>query len=122
MTLYSAELDEDAIDMIIGCNIRVARKNSGLSQAALGLALHCSQQQVQKYETGKNRVSVSQLVQVADALGVGAQHLLPASDTPSVGNALSVPGAMELLDRFSSIESEDQKTAVLKLIRALGPS
>ncbi|MHB8285867.1 MAG: helix-turn-helix domain-containing protein [Caulobacteraceae bacterium] len=121
MTSDAAELDEDAIDVIIGCNIRIARRKSGLSQAALGRTLRCSQQQVQKYETGKNRVSVSQLVHLAGALGVSAEHLLPASDTPSVGDVLSVPGAMELLDRFSVIDSSEQRAAILQMISALGP-
>ncbi|MHB8286852.1 MAG: helix-turn-helix domain-containing protein [Caulobacteraceae bacterium] len=120
MSSDAAELDEDAIDVIIGCNIRIERRKSGLSQAALGRTLRCSQQQVQKYETGKNRVSVSQLIHLAGALGVSAEHLLPTSNTPSVGDVLLVPGAMELLDRFSVIESSEQKAAILEMIRVLG--
>ncbi|MHB8287603.1 MAG: helix-turn-helix domain-containing protein [Caulobacteraceae bacterium] len=122
MSLDFAELDGEAIDVIIGSNIRSARKKLGFSQAALGLELHCSQQQVQKYETDKNRISISQLVHVADALGVTAEQLLPDSTAPLDGDALSVPGAIGLLDLFYVLKSKKHKTAVLNLIRALRPN
>ena len=42
----------------------------GMSQTAVGEALHVSYQQVQNYETGTNRISVSRLQQLANLLGV----------------------------------------------------
>ena len=54
----------------IGGLIRHMRKSSGLSQMQLAEKIGISYQQVQKYEKGTNRLSVSRLKQVAGALGV----------------------------------------------------
>ena len=54
----------------VGELIRQMRKSSGLSQMQLAEKIGISYQQVQKYEKGTNRLSVSRLKQVAGALGV----------------------------------------------------
>jgi transcriptional regulator with XRE-family HTH domain len=50
------------------------RKVRGLSQTDLGAKIGVQFQQVQKYETGMNRISCSRIQFIADVLGV------PASD------------------------------------------
>lgn len=54
----------------IGSLIRQLRKSSGMSQMALADKIGVSYQQVQKYEKGVNRLSISRLKQIANALGV----------------------------------------------------
>jgi transcriptional regulator with XRE-family HTH domain len=58
------------IDVILGNLIRQHRKAAGLSQAELGHAAGITFQQIQKYESGQNRVSVSRLFQLAATLGL----------------------------------------------------
>lgn len=58
----------DPIDVVIGAKVRSARLLSGLSQEKLGAALGVSFQQVQKYESGANRIGASRLQQIAIAL------------------------------------------------------
>lgn len=67
------------VDVLVGQNIRAARLNAGLSQTKLGDACGITFQQIQKYEKGTNRVGSSRLMQMAEALGVPASTLLPAS-------------------------------------------
>jgi transcriptional regulator with XRE-family HTH domain len=50
-----------SFDEHIGSKIRQRRLADGISQTTLGEALDVSFQQIQKYETGKNRMSAEQL-------------------------------------------------------------
>ncbi len=59
-----------AIDHGVGSRIAFLRAANGLSQSALASALGVSFQQVQKYETGKNRVGAGRLQAIAERLGV----------------------------------------------------
>ena len=48
-------------DVHVGKRVRQARLAKGLSQGALGKSLGVSFQQVQKYESGANRIGSSRL-------------------------------------------------------------
>lgn len=56
--------------------MRLYRLSSGLSQVELGEAAGISYQQIQKYESGANKVSVSRLFSVTRALGVAPSELM----------------------------------------------
>ena len=60
----------DPIDVYVGKRIRHRRWKLGLTQQALGEAVGVRFQQLQKYETGANRVSASRLWYMAKALDV----------------------------------------------------
>jgi len=66
----------EAGDAVVGRNIRVHRLARRMSQSALACQIGVSFQQLQKYESGANRVGAARLVRVADALGVPATALL----------------------------------------------
>ena len=70
-----------ATDRQIGARIRTRRKEANVSQQALGDTIGVSFQQIQKYEKGVNRVSASTLMDIAQALGVRTDTLLPESKT-----------------------------------------
>lgn len=61
--------DINVIDAYVGASIRKYRKELKLSQSELGKAVGVSFQQIQKYESGINRVAASRLVTLAQALG-----------------------------------------------------
>ena len=73
----------DGIDAFVGSRIALRRAALGLSQSALGQRRGISFQQVQKYETGANRVSASRLHAVADALGASIADFFPAASASS---------------------------------------
>ena len=58
------------VDVHVGSRVRMRRTLLGLSQEKLGEAIGLTFQQVQKYETGANRVSASRLWQLCEALNV----------------------------------------------------
>ena len=65
--------------------IRKHRLANGWRMHELAAVLGCSHQQVQKYETGKDRVKASQLWRIAEALKVPVHRFIPSS-APEVGN------------------------------------
>jgi transcriptional regulator with XRE-family HTH domain len=67
------------VDVVVGQNIRAVRLEVGLSQTELANACGITFQQIQKYEKGANRVGSSRLMQIAEALRVSANTLLPPS-------------------------------------------
>lgn len=65
----------DDLDRKIGDRIKSARKHRRMSLSKLAAELGLTYQQVQKYETGRNRVSASTLFRIAEALGVELSFL-----------------------------------------------
>ncbi len=66
-------MDRDAIDPLdvhFGMRLRAARKKRGISQTELGRRENLTFQQIQKYESGRNRISASRLVHMAASLEI----------------------------------------------------
>lgn len=62
------------LDIVIGKNLLYYRIKSGLSQGDTGKAVNISFQQVQKYETGKNRIAASTLYALAEFLNISVNQ------------------------------------------------
>ncbi|MGE5780022.1 MAG: helix-turn-helix domain-containing protein [Hyphomicrobiales bacterium] len=60
----------DPIDQHVGTRIRGRRVGLRISQTKLGQSIGVTFQQIQKYESGTNRVGASNLFKIAKALGV----------------------------------------------------
>lgn len=63
-------IDHDSINVHIGNRIRLRRRQLDMSQMSLGEGINVRFQQIQKYETGMNRISAARLLQIAKVLGV----------------------------------------------------
>ena len=76
----------DPVDQIVGANIRQRRHELKISQEALATGLDLTFQQVQKYESGANRVSSSKLFRAAKILRCNVTDLFKGCDeaTPAV--------------------------------------
>jgi len=62
------------VDVHVGKRIRQRRRELGMTQSQLAERLNVKFQQVQKYETGANRVSASRLWLIARALDVAVGY------------------------------------------------
>jgi transcriptional regulator with XRE-family HTH domain len=71
------------IDAHVGTRIREERLRAGLTQEVLASGIGVKFQQLQKYETGKNRVSCSRLWEISRVLEVPMVELLPEQDVGS---------------------------------------
>ena len=80
--------DPHPIDVLVGKNLRRLRKQAGLSQAELGARIGVSAQQVQKYETARNRISASKLWECALANSVAIDAFFLADQVSPSGAAL----------------------------------
>lgn len=113
------------IDQHVGERIRTRRAELGLTQEQLAEALNVSYQQIQKYETGANRISAGRLFELARKLRVDVSYFfdgLPL-DTPGEPAPLEHGGrqrsAIELVRKFGQIEDPQVRSAVAALVKAI---
>jgi transcriptional regulator with XRE-family HTH domain len=66
-----------AIDTYIGAQIRKRRLALKMRQAQLAKALRITRQQMQKYETGENRVTAARLYEICKVLNVRITSMFP---------------------------------------------
>lgn len=116
----SARTNND-LDVALGLGIRLRRHAMGLSQHQLGERIGVSFQQVQKYERGANRVSVSTLVGICEALDCQVTDLIAevVQLRNSAAETLVQPEAAPLLQAMSRIRSPARRRAVLELAQSL---
>jgi len=114
------------VDVHVGKRIRHRRWMMGLTQQQLGGRVGIKFQQIQKYETGANRVSASRLWQIADALDIPVTFFFeglesePTRDTAPAGSGdlLSDREALELIRSYYALP-EAKRRSFLDLARAL---
>jgi transcriptional regulator with XRE-family HTH domain len=70
-----------AVDVEIGQRLRDMRQLAGMSQSEVGAMIGVSFQQIQKYEAGKNRISVAAMIFIADRFKVSPASILKGITT-----------------------------------------
>jgi transcriptional regulator with XRE-family HTH domain len=106
------------VEVTIGARIKVLRDTVGMSQATLATAIGVSFQQVQKYEKGKTRVSVSTLQSLAEALGVQSVAFFPAKSAPNDAIADTIV-ALEGISGFQNVTDPTVRRRFGALLRTL---
>ena len=115
------------VDVHVGKRIRHRRWVTGTTQQQLAEQVGIKFQQIQKYETGMNRVSASRLWDIAHALQVDVSFFFDgleeqgmnrpeASDVP--GDIFSDREALELLRSYYAMP-ENQRRRLFDLARVL---
>ena len=115
------------VDEHVGKRVRHRRWMVGMTQQQLAENVGIKFQQIQKYETGVNRVSASRLWDIADSLGVPVSYFFEGLDETEPGvRTHSVPvdiladrEALELVRSYYAIP-EAQRKRLFDLARALG--
>ena len=111
------------VDEHVGEKVRQRRAEMGLTQHDLAQALGISYQQVQKYETGANRVSSGRLYEIANKLEVDNSHFFDGLEPASVAKPQEHGGknrsTIELVRNFAEIEDIELRAAVSGLIKSL---
>jgi len=120
MLVTKTDLNAADIDRHVGERIRRRRVMLGLTQEQLGEALGISYQQIQKYETGANRVSAGRLFMISQILETGVSNLFDglgeATDDDIVNTSRHV---IELVRAFSKISDDKVRGSVMSLVRTL---
>ena len=115
-----------AVDVHVGKRICHRRWVSGTTQQQLADQVGVKFQQIQKYETGMNRVSASRLWDIAAALGVDVAfffeglegNLIPKDHAGMPSDILSDKEALDLLRSYYAIP-ENQRRRLFDLARVL---
>lgn len=115
------------VDVHVGKRIRHRRWLVGMTQQQLAERVGIKFQQIQKYETGANRVSASRLWDIADALDVAVSFFFEGietetSDTPASEKVpADIMGDKEALDLVRSYYAipENQRRRLFELARVL---
>jgi len=129
------------VDIYVGSKVKSRRLLLGLSQEELAKAIGLTFQQVQKYERGTNRISVSRLVDICKALKVQAEYFFDAGTPKLAGTRnLALKGfsdtkqealepdtlmkrdVLDLVRAYSSIRSPQLKKQILEMAKALSAS
>ena len=114
------------VDVHVGKRIRQRRWMNGTTQQQLAEAVGIKFQQIQKYETGMNRVSASRLWDIANVLTVPVSFFFEGLDAsaaqPSEGDVpsdvLTDKEALELLRSYYAIP-KNQRRRLFDLARVL---
>jgi len=111
-------------DENIGKRLKLRRLQLGLSQESLGLALGVTFEQVQKYESGNDRIEVTRLQQIAEILNVPVLFffggtLSAARDREGacdVVDFLDTAYALRLAQAFRRIEERHIRRSIVELV------
>lgn len=101
------------LDLQLGGRIRALRLARGLTQEDLARRIGVTFQQVQKYETGANRISAANILATCEALAVDPNHLLDVAGDPPPSKE-----ALELARLFSAMDPH-RRLSLLNVARAL---
>lgn len=119
----------NAIDIYVGARVRSCRESRELSQDALARQIGISFQQLQKYEKGTNRISVSRLQLIARALEIPIGQFFKGLDEeaaldeenpcPDAAQFIDALEGLELIRAFRRIKSPEARRQVLALVKTL---
>lgn len=131
------------MDIHAGSKLRARRLLLGMSQEALGNKVGVTFQQVQKYERGTNRLSVSRLYEMSKALEVPVDYFFDGfsdnakqaqpgfadneqdgfePENASEADLMSRRETIKLVRAYYAIKDESLRKQVLSMARALGKS
>ena len=110
------------VDAHVGKRIRHRRWMLGMTQQQLADRVGIKFQQIQKYETGMNRVSASRLYEIAGVLDVPVAFFFEGlggeAPSPNAADILADKEAMELIRAYYAIP-EAQRRRLFDLARVL---
>ena len=101
----------DIVDVYIGANIRKIRLLKDMTQSDLAKQIGVRFQQVQKYETGQNRVGGSRLLQISEALEVSVARLFGkyAEQESDFMKQIDEKRILKLVGYYQSMSEQEQE-------------
>jgi transcriptional regulator with XRE-family HTH domain len=124
----------DDRDLLIGQRVKAYRDINGMSQTELGASIGVTFQQIQKYERGKNKVSVSRLIDICQILKTPLSSFLAGLDNAHTAHIIAVSDVKqdkiindpdrnkeiaELLKIYNSVDTHDDRKEILNVLKAL---
>ncbi|MQY46485.1 helix-turn-helix domain-containing protein [Rhizobiales bacterium RZME27] len=107
------------IDVSVGENLRQFRQFAGISQSSLGTALGLTFQQIQKYESGINRISASRLQEIATLLNVNVSAFFGEAKPVAIADGASIDPADPIIRFLQTSEGHTLNKSYWKLPKRL---
>lgn len=117
-------MELEVVEKHIGKQIQVLRMSNKMTQKELAAQMGITYQQVQKYETGLNRISVSRLWQFCKIFSITPNTLFESvldvkedsTDlTDLIHNNVATSQDIKLMLAFKKIEDGDKRNLVIKI-------
>ena len=116
----------NSVDVRVGNRLRLRRTALGLSQEELGRQLNLTFQQIQKFESGTNRISASYLFDLTRILRVPVSYFF---DTAGASERGEVPEKLQrflmsaegltLWRSFAKLKDDTVRSRVIALVKAM---
>jgi transcriptional regulator with XRE-family HTH domain len=117
---YNDEKKTGLFDIKLGNNIVKQRISLGISRKELAGKIGVTHQQLQKYERGLNRISVSRLMEIAKALNLNPENLLnEQADLLDKKNNINKNIVFEINKYINKIEDEAKLSAIKNLVKSI---
>lgn len=112
------------IDKIIGNKIRYLRLAKGVRIEELAKSIDVTRQQIEKYESGTNRISAGRMLMIAQALNENISYFYTDLDSKTSENAMTRPISkrqervcMTLTSNFMKIRDTERQNVVSTLVQ-----
>lgn len=112
------------LDAEVGASIRLHRKNAKMTLQGLADRLGIAYQQVQKYETGVNRVGAGRLLEIAEILNIPVASFfensrLRSDETAAVTDPEVALQGRQLMVSFMRIKDPQKRRTALAYVKSL---
>lgn len=107
------------MNAIIGQKIKARRQEMHLTQKDLAKSLNCTFQQIQKYESGQNKISISKLFDICDVLKCSPNYFLEHLNLSESYDAIDSILETQLLMLFRQLKTTEVKKEALKVLKLI---
>ena len=125
MAPMSGQKESDPVAQHIGSRIRDKRKQQGWSQKGLAERVGLAFQQIQKYESGANKVSSITLYNIAQTLGVPIGYFyegLQGAEGDICSRVATLVDGPDMMKSFISIKNPQARATLVAMARTLAGS
>lgn len=107
------------ISKMIGYKIKLRRKSLGLTQDQLARCLGLTFQQIQKYESGVNNVSICNLYKLSKILKVNVNYFINNNIINKDNTDIETKELAKVVEYYNKIKNREMKNIALQLIKKL---
>lgn len=119
----------DSVNLSIGDRLRFKRKEQKMTQKQLSSMIGVTFQQLQKYESGQSKISVTMLLKLCGIFGVDIEYFLQTKQKGLLGDQHLVENIVssyddsifegKVIDLLRQIENKKLKLSILSIINAI---
>jgi len=104
------------INVVLGEKVRLYRIAAGIKQKDFAVKIGVSYQQVQKYESGKDKISIKRLIEISEILAISPCTLMTEITKVDIVHNRQTLNVME---SFSKITSDKDRQAVIDIVKLI---